>query len=57
MSKNQDFIKYLNEASKTVEQWPTWKKNGSDATYQQSNTKTVDSKPSGQAVFVNAKSR
>lgn len=33
MSQNATtgFIKYLNEASQTVSNWPEWKKNGSDA--------------------------
>ncbi|HGM7590851.1 TPA: hypothetical protein ACKQGZ_004709 [Serratia marcescens] len=34
MSRNnqQDFLEYLNEASKTVSDWPAWKQSGSDAT-------------------------
>ncbi|MCT8343724.1 MULTISPECIES: hypothetical protein [Photorhabdus] len=28
MTKREEFLAYLNEASKIVEQWPDWKKGG-----------------------------
>lgn len=57
MHKDQDFIAYLSEASKTVEQWPAWKKNGSDATSQQSKTRNNNHKQTGQAVLAQTRSR
>lgn len=28
----KDFLEYLNQASRTVSDWPLWKQSGSDAT-------------------------
>ncbi|MFD3231878.1 hypothetical protein [Rahnella aceris] len=44
-----DFLKYLNEASKTVSDWPIWKQEGSDATrFQETQkSKSHDKKENG----------
>ncbi|NUL37863.1 hypothetical protein [Kosakonia sacchari] len=57
MSKNQEFINYLSEASRTVAEWPQWKKNGSDATVSQNKVKEDNSKTAGKAVFVTSRIR
>ncbi|WP_312741953.1 hypothetical protein [Cedecea neteri] len=57
MAKNQDFINYLTEASKTVEQWPTWKKNGSDTTSLQSEVRNKPKKMNGRGVFAQTRYR
>lgn len=57
MHKNQDFIKYLSEASKTVAQWPEWKKSGSDATLSQHVENAKIKKSNGIAVLANLKNR
>lgn len=36
------FLKYLDEASQAVSNWPEWKKNGSDATRLQDDNKKSD---------------